>query len=109
MMTSYSIGVDFGTNSVRSILVNCNNGEEIANHVYPYPSGEQGILLDSHDHHLARQNPHDYLQGLEITIQGVIQQASKQIHFSKEQVVGIGVGTTGSTPIPVDQHTQPLA
>ena len=109
MMTSYSIGVDFGTNSVRSILVNCNNGEEIANHVYPYPSGEQGILLDSHDHHLARQNPHDYLQGLEITIQGVIQQASKQIHFSKEQVVGIGVGTTGSTPIPVDQQNQPLA
>ena len=106
---SYSIGVDYGTNSVRALVVDCTNGHELAVCVVPYPSGHQGILLDPADHHLARQNPGDYVYGLEASICGALKEASKQPGFSAKQVIGIGVDTTGSSPIPVDEKNSPLA
>lgn len=106
----YSIGLDFGTNSVRTVLVNIANGEEFATEVYTYPSGEAGILLDSKDDNLARQNPADWLKGIEITVAAVVQQARKKDKkFEPEDIIGIGVDTTGSTPLPVDRAGQPLA
>ena len=74
---AYTIGLDFGTNSVRSLLVDVSNGNELVQAVYEYETGEAGIILDSADHNLARQNPADYLKGIEVTIQAAIAQARK--------------------------------
>ena len=56
-MKSFTIGIDYGTNSVRAIVVDCETGNEIASSVFNYPTGRQGIILDPRDHNLARQNP----------------------------------------------------
>jgi L-ribulokinase len=107
---SYTIGVDFGTNSVRSLVVDISNGQELASFVYEYKSGENGILLDDKDHNLARQNPADYVKGIEITINQAVNESKKNHKdFSKDKVIGIGVDTTGSTPLPIDKHGEPLA
>ena len=77
--------------------------------VFHYPSGEMGILLDEKDPHVARQNPQDYLDGLVAVTRGALAQAAGNLpDFDPSQVVGIGVDTTGSTPIPVDHQGTPL-
>lgn len=107
---AYTIGVDYGTNSVRCVVVNIQNGQELATSIFEYPSGQAGILLDKNDHNLARQNPADYIKGLEYTIPNAIKQAQKaNKRFSADQIVGIGIDTTGSTPMPVDEMGTPLA
>ncbi len=109
MSSHYSIGLDYGTNSCRALLVDLSTGAEIAAQVFPYPSGEMGILLDPADPNVARQNPQDYIDGLVTTITSVLAQAKAQRpDFTPEQVVGIGIDTTGSTPIPVDADGTPL-
>jgi L-ribulokinase len=105
----YTIGIDYGTNSVRAIVVDTTNGREIGSAVVDYPSGKQGILLDPKDHNLARQHPGDYLYGLEKSVKTALEQAAKVSGFSASQVIGIGVDTTGSSPIPVDKNNVPLA
>lgn len=106
----YTIGLDYGTNSVRSLIVDTTNGQELGSAVFNYPTGKMGIILDRTDHNLARQNPADYLKGLEFVVKQAIVQAKKASkRFSPDQVVGIGVDTTGSTPIPVDENGVPLA
>jgi len=60
----YSLGLDFGTNSVRALIVDVTTGEEISTAVANYPSGEAGILLDPKDPELARQNPADYVEAM---------------------------------------------
>ena len=105
----YTLGIDYGTNSVRALVVDCRDGSEIAACVVDYPSGHQGILLDPADHHLARQSPADYLFGLEKSVTGALAQAVRQPGFEAGQVIGIGVDTTGSSPIPVDERNVPLA
>jgi len=105
----YTLGIDYGTNSVRVLIVDCQKGDEIATCVVNYPSGNQGILLDPSDHHLARQRPGDYLTGLQQCVTGALAEASKKPGFSADQIIGIGVDTTGSSPIPVDQNNVPLA
>lgn len=107
---AYVIGLDYGTNSVRCVLVDTADGREIAQSVYAYESGESGILLDSADRLLARQNPADYLKGLWVTVQKTLQSASqKNPAFDSSKIIGIGVDTTGSTPIPLDVDGKPLA
>src|SRR5258706_9082653 len=106
---AFTLGIDYGTNSVRAIIVDCSNGREIASCVVDYPSGEHGILVDPKDHNLARQHPGDYLFGLEKSVLGALAQASKTSGFSAQQVIGIGVDSTGSSPIPVDKNDVPLA
>jgi L-ribulokinase len=108
-MSRYVIGLDFGTNSCRSLLVDAGSGRELASHVFPYPSGTDGVILDSSDPSLARQNPADYLLGIEATIRGAIQKAeAADPEFSPDAVIGIGVDTTGSSPMPVDVQGQAL-
>jgi L-ribulokinase len=108
MATQYTIGLDYGTNSVRALLVNIANGAEIAAAVWIYRHGTTGVVL-ARDPNLARQHPADYLEGAEITIKQVIAAAKKSVKgFSGDQVIGIGVDTTGSTPLPVDANGQPL-
>ena len=108
-MSRYAIGLDFGTNSCRSLIVDISNGNELSTHVYNYPSGESGVIIDSHDPNLARQNPADYLLGIKVTIKEAIKKArSSDKDFSPENIIGIGVDTTGSSPMPVDAKGDPL-
>lgn len=106
---TYSIGVDYGSNSVRALVVDTTTGREVGTCVYNYPSGTKGILLDPHDPLLARQNPADYIKGFEVSVKTALIDATKTRGFSAAQVVGIGVDTTGSTPIPVAEDGSPLA
>lgn len=109
-MSRYAIGLDYGTNSCRSLLVDLDTGEELGSVVFPYPSGELGILTDPSDPNVARQHPQDYLDGMVAIITGAIAQAAAaRPGFDAGEVIGIGVDTTGSTPIPVDAAGTPLA
>lgn len=109
MSDHYVIGLDFGTNSARAIIVNARNGEEIAGQVFEFPSGEKGVVLDARNPDLARQNPADYLEAVAATVQGALRRAAATPGFSQDAVIGIGVDTTGSTPLPVDREGTPLA
>jgi L-ribulokinase len=109
MPAAYTIGVDFGTNSVRAVVAGCADGRIVGTRVFTYPSGDQGILLDPRDPHLARQNPADYVLGLDRSVRGALAAAGTDPAFSRQAVIGIGVDTTGSTPIPVDRQNRPLA
>jgi L-ribulokinase len=105
----YTIGLDYGTNSVRALVVDTANGREAGTAVWNYAHGTVGVIL-SRDPNLARQHPADYVKGAEITIKNALADAKKNVRgFKPEQVVGIGVDTTGSTPLPVDANGQPLA
>jgi L-ribulokinase len=106
---AFTLGIDYGTNSVRALVVRCADGAELGACVVDYPGGRQGILLDPKDHHLARQHPGDYLFGLEKSVKGALAAAKKHRGFDPSKVIGIGVDTTGSSPIPVDRNNRPLA
>jgi L-ribulokinase len=105
----YALGVDYGTNSVRSVVVDVADGTELAAAVFNYPSGDHGILLDPKDPNLARQNPADYIAGFYKSVSSAVRQAKKNKDFDPTAVIGIGVDTTGSTPMPVDRDGMPLA
>ena len=106
----YTIGMDYGTNSVRCVIVDIADGREVGTAIYNYPTGQAGIILDRNDHNLARQNPADYVKGIEVTIKKAITLAKKNDKkFRPEAVIGIGVDTTGSTPLPVDKDGTPLS
>ncbi|UCD27305.1 MAG: ribulokinase [Planctomycetota bacterium] len=109
MNSKYVIGLDFGTNSVRALIVDVAGGEEIATNVCDYAHGEAGIIIDPKDPDLARQHPEDYIRGTKACVQQALKEASSNKDFSPEQVIGIGVDTTGSTPMPVDESGEPLA
>lgn len=109
MSERFSVGVDYGTNSVRALVVSVETGAEVGMAVAPYPSGEAGVLIDPREPHLARQNPADYLWGFERAVRLAVEQASGTPGFEPGRVVGLGVDTTGSTPIPVDAAGQALA
>ena len=106
---SFAIGVDYGTNSVRALVVDIADGREVATHVYDYPSGEAGVILDPPGPHTARQNPADYIEGFYCSVGCAVQAAAAIAGFSPDRVIGIGIDTTGSTPIPVDRSGRPLA
>lgn len=109
MTPAFTIGVDFGTSSVRAIVVACADGRVIGTDVFDYPSGERGVLLHATDAHLARQNPADHLEGLHAAVGGAIAAAEGAPGFARARVIGIGVDATGSTPLPVDAAARPLA
>lgn len=109
MAGKHAIGVDYGTNSVRALVVDVATGEELGTEVFNYPSGDAGILLDPADPNLARQHPGDYIAGFIQSVAGAVRKASQTTGFSAANVVGIGVDTTGSTPIPVNAEGVALA
>ncbi len=105
----YAIGVDYGTNSCRALLVDVATGREVATSVFPYPRGEAGIIHDKRDPNVARQAPGDYIAGFLRTVQHVVAEAkAKEPNFDPERVTGIGIDTTGSTVIPVNEDGVPL-
>ncbi len=108
-MAKYTIGLDYGTNSVRALVVNVATGAEAGTAVWNYAHGEHGVIL-SGDPNLARQHPADYVKGAEVTIRKAMAEAARNVRgFKAADVIGIGVDTTGSTPMPVDRDGRPLA
>ncbi len=108
-MSQYCIGLDFGTNSCRALLVDINDGSELGTSVFQYPSGEAGVILEARDPLLARQNPNDYILGIEESVRGALRQAAlERDSFDPMEVIGIGVDTTGSSPLPIDESGEPL-
>lgn len=103
-MSNYVIGVDFGTDSVRSVLVDAQNGKTIASEVFSYPRWKQGKYCDPIKNQF-RQHPLDHLEGLESTIKAVIGKSGIDADYIK----GICVDTTGSSPMAVDENGQSLA
>jgi L-ribulokinase len=101
----YVIGVDYGTDSVRSVLLNAIDGKEMASSVFYYPRWAAGQYCHAAKNQF-RQHPLDYVEGLEATIKDCLQKAGTAIAAN---VKGISVDTTGSTPIAVDATGTPLA
>ncbi|OGB66076.1 MAG: ribulokinase [Caldithrix sp. RBG_13_44_9] len=104
----YSLGIDFGTNSVRTLVVDLQTGEEIATESIDYRSGEHGILLDRRQPHLARQHPGDYAVSLKKAVRLTMEKVLES-GISPTEIRGIGIDGTGSSPLPVDETLTPLA
>jgi len=109
MAKAYVLGLDFGTNSARALIVDPTNGKEIATAVANYPSGDAGIILDRKDPNVARQDPFDWLSSMTKCTRAALTKAKKVRGFKPEQIVGIGVDATASTPLPVDENGVPLS
>jgi L-ribulokinase len=104
-MSQYVIGVDFGSDSVRSLLVNAENGDEVASAVFYYPRWKEGLYCNASANQF-RQHPLDYVEGLENTIKSCLKKAGESI---AQNIKGISIDTTGSTPVAVDANGTPLA
>ncbi|MGQ9731273.1 MAG: ribulokinase [Candidatus Zipacnadales bacterium] len=104
----YSLGLDFGTNSVRAVIVDVADGTEIASEVAEYKRGEAGVISDPNNPHVARQHPLDYLESLEECVVRAVGAAQDTSGFAPDRIIGIGVDTTGSTPMPVNEAGVPL-
>ncbi len=106
----YTIGLDFGTNSVRAIVADVADGREVGTGVWDYARGAAGVVLNPAFPDLARQHPADYLTGIEETVrQAVAGARAAEPGFDPADVIGLGVDTTGSTPMPVDAQGRSLA
>ena len=104
-MNKYVFGVDYGTDSVRSLLVNALNGEEISTSVFYYPRWKNQLFCQPGLNQF-RQHPLDYLEGLTYTIKACLQGLSEEII---QNIKGISIDTTGSTPVAVDEFGTPLS
>ncbi|MCB0685654.1 MAG: ribulokinase [Saprospiraceae bacterium] len=99
------IGVDYGTDSVRTVLINASTGQELTSSVAYYPRWKKGLFCKA-DINQWRQHPLDYIESLTSAVQEMWKQVGPE---QASKVVGIGVDTTGSTPVAVDRHGTPLA
>jgi len=102
---SYVIGIDYGTDSVRSLIVDTNNGTEISSAVFYYPRWKAGKYCQA-AHNQFRQHPLDYIEGLETSVKEALAKAPAG---TASKIKGIAVDTTGSTPVAVDKTGMPLA
>src|SRR5258708_5599497 len=100
----FVLGVDYGTDSVRSIIVNAGNGHEIASSIFYYPRWKDGVHWDPGINKF-RQDPLDYIEGREQNIRICLAQAGPSV---AKKVKAISIDTTGSTPVAVDQTGTPL-
>ena len=101
----YVVGVDYGTDSVRSVVVDALNGKEISSEVFYYSRWKKGLYCDPAKNQF-RQHPLDYIEGLEKSIKGALSKASGKI---KDFIIGLSVDTTGSTPCAVNKEGVPLS
>lgn len=104
-MEKYTFGIDFGTDSVRAVLVDTKNGQEVAVAVREYPRWKAGLYcnpqLDQY-----RQHPLDYIESMESAIKACIKKLGTE---RAHQIVALSIDTTASTPIAVDKYGKPLA
>jgi L-ribulokinase len=101
----YVMGVDYGTDSVRTIVVHTGNGEEAASSIFYYPRWKQQLFCNAAENQF-RQHPLDYVEGLENTIKECIAKVGADI---ASKIKAISVDTTGSSPVAVDKTGTPLA
>lgn len=101
----FVIGVDYGSDSVRAVILNAASGDEVASSVFFYPRWRDGLYCNPQQNRF-RQHPKDYIEGLESTIKDCISKAGNSI---AENIVALSVDTTGSTPVAVNQQGVPLA
>lgn len=102
---SFVIGVDYGSDSVRTIIANAANGREVASAVFYYPRWKDGLFCNPSLNQF-RQHPLDYIEGLEDTIKRCILQAGTGVAAN---IKSIAIDTTGSTPVAVDRTGTPLS
>ncbi len=104
MNDKYVIGVDFGTDSVRSVIINAMNGAELSSSVCYYPRWKSGMYCNAAANQF-RQHPLDYLESMEQAIKDCVQQVAGE---TTRNIVALSVDTTGSTPVAVDKTGTPL-
>jgi L-ribulokinase len=105
MLAKYVIGIDYGTDSVRSVVVDTTNGEIVGTSVYDYPRWKKGLFCDPSINQF-RQHPLDYIEGLEISVKQALKGLDQEVI---KNVAGITLDTTGSTPVAVDKEGIPLS
>ena len=105
MQNKFTIGLDYGTDSVRALIVNTQTGENVGTAVHYYERWKKGLYCNPSNQQF-RQHPLDYLEGLEGAIKGALEGLGSEII---NNIVGISVDTTGSTPVAVDEKGTPLA
>src|SRR4030042_5406507 len=105
MSRKYVIGLDYGTDSVRSVVVDTGNGKIAGTSVFEYPRWKKGLYCDPSVNQF-RQHPMDYIEGLEYSVKGALKGLSKEII---NNIAGITFDTTGSTPVAVDKEGVPLS
>jgi L-ribulokinase len=105
MTKKYVIGIDYGTDSVRSVVADTSNGKMVGTSVFEYPRWKKGLFCDPSTN-LFRQHPLDYLEGLEQSVKGALSGLSTDVI---KNIAGITVDTTGSTPVAVDKAGIPLS
>ncbi len=105
MMRKYVIGLDYGTDSVRSVVVDTSNGETVGTAVFEYPRWKKGLYCDPSANRF-RQHPLDYVEGMEYSVKEALKDLPGAV---KENIAGITVDTTGSTPVAVDRDGVPLS
>ncbi len=103
-----TIGIDFGSASVRVLTLELKTGNVLTSVVQPYSKGENGVFLNPQNHNLARQSATDFVHSMEVALQKAKVENEKQ-GIKMQSVVGIGVDATGSTPLPITQNLQPLS
>ncbi len=103
--SKFTIGLDYGTDSVRALIVNTSTGEEVATSVYYYPRWKEGKFCNPAINQF-RQHPLDYLGGLEESVKQALSNVSDEV---RNNIVAISVDTTGSTPIAVNREGVPLS
>lgn len=102
---NYCIGIDYGTDSVRCIIVDTSNGEEVASSQFYYPRWKAGLYCDPSNNQF-RQHPLDFIEGLEAVIKDALNHAGETV---RANIRAISIDTTGSTPVAVDESGTPLA
>jgi len=105
MDKKFVIGIDYGTDSVRTLIVDASTGAEVASSVFWYPRWKAGKYCNPAANQF-RQHPLDYMEGLEITVKEALASAPAG---TAERVVAISVDTTGSTPVAVNREGTPLS
>jgi L-ribulokinase len=105
MIKKYVIGLDYGTDSVRSVVVDTGNGETVGTSVFEYPRWKKGLYCDPSSNRF-RQHPLDYIEGMEFSVKEALKGLPADIISN---IVGITVDTTGSTPVAVDKNGVPLS